>query len=158
VGLPLGVEFAKKRKVVGFDINAKRVAERQAGQDHTLEVQAEELRQAVHLSYTTDPTALQGCDVFVVTVPTPIDEHNRPDLTPLPLVKAGTSIGKLLKKGDIVIDTNICIYGMKRTPDSDRILRRISGRSRSYGGDCHFVGDSLRTGFWRGKFSPEVQG
>ena len=101
VGLPLAVEFGKKRKVLGFDINAKRVAELQTGQDHTLEVEPEELQQAVHLRFTTDPAALGDCTVFIVTVPTPIDEHNRPDLTPL--IKASTTIGKVLKKGDIVI-------------------------------------------------------
>src|SRR5574337_965602 len=101
VGLPLAVEFGKKRKVVGFDVNADRVAELRAGHDHTLEVEPDELRQAVHLNCTTDPAALAECDVFIVTVPTPIDEHKRPDLTPL--IKASTTIGKALKKGDIVI-------------------------------------------------------
>jgi len=101
VGLPLAVEFGKKRKVVGFDLNAKRVAELQAGQDHTLEVEPAELRQAVHLSYTNDPAALAACDLFIVTVPTPIDAHKRPELSPL--IKASATIGKVLKKGDIVI-------------------------------------------------------
>ena len=101
VGLPLAVEFGKKRKVVGFDINAKRVAELQAGHDYTLETEPEELRQARHLHYTTDPAALAACSIFIVTVPTPIDDHNRPDLTPL--IKASATIGKVLKKGDIVI-------------------------------------------------------
>ena len=101
VGLPLAVEFGKKRKVVGFDINAKRVAELQAGHDYTLETEPEELRQARHLHYTIDPAALAACSIFIVTVPTPIDDHNRPDLTPL--LKASATIGKVLKKGDIVI-------------------------------------------------------
>lgn len=101
VGLPLAVEFGKKRKVTGFDINVKRVAELQAGQDHTLEVEPAELRQAAHLSYTTDPMALKDCDVFIVTEPTPIDAHKLPDLTPL--IRTSTTIGKVLKKGDIVI-------------------------------------------------------
>ena len=101
VGLPLAVEFGKKRKVVGFDINAKRVAELQAGHDFTLETEPDELRQARHLNYTTDPAALAACNIFIVTVPTPIDDHNRPDLTPL--IKASATIGKVLKKGDIVI-------------------------------------------------------
>ena len=101
VGLPLAVEFGKKRKVVGFDINAKRVAELQAGHDYTLETEPDELRQARYLHYTTDPAALAACSIFIVTVPTPIDDHNRPDLTPL--IKASATIGKVLKKGDIVI-------------------------------------------------------
>jgi len=101
VGLPLAVEFGKKRKVVGFDINAKRVSELRAGYDRTLETEPDELCQALHLSYTTDPEALAPCTVFIVTVPTPIDEHHRPDLKPL--ISASATIGKVLKKGDIVI-------------------------------------------------------
>ena len=101
VGLPLAVEFGKKRKVVGFDINAKRVTELRAGYDRTLETEPDELGQALHLSYTTDPEALAPCNVFIVTVPTPIDEHHRPDLKPL--ISASATIGKVLKKGDIVI-------------------------------------------------------
>ena len=78
VGLPLAVEFGKKIKVVGFDINAKRVTELRAGYDRTLETEPDELSQALHLSYTTDPQALASCTVFIVTVPTPIDEYHRP--------------------------------------------------------------------------------
>jgi UDP-N-acetyl-D-galactosamine dehydrogenase len=101
VGLPLAVEFGKHRPVVGFDINAKRVAELQGGTDHTLEVDATELSTAKHLAYTTQLADLQPCNVFIVTVPTPIDEHKQPDLTPL--VKASETIGKVLKNGDVVI-------------------------------------------------------
>jgi UDP-N-acetyl-D-galactosamine dehydrogenase len=101
VGLPLAVEFGKKRKVVGFDISAKRVAELRAGNDRTLEVEPADLLEAVHLGCTSDPADLQGCDVFIVTVPTPIDAYKRPDLGPL--INASAAIGKVLKKGDIVI-------------------------------------------------------
>jgi UDP-N-acetyl-D-glucosamine/UDP-N-acetyl-D-galactosamine dehydrogenase len=101
VGLPLAVEFGKRRSVIGFDINLKRVSELNAGQDHTLEVEPIELKQATQLQYTTDPEALKGCDIFIVTVPTPIDEHKRPDLSPL--IKASITIGNVLKKGDVVI-------------------------------------------------------
>jgi UDP-N-acetyl-D-glucosamine/UDP-N-acetyl-D-galactosamine dehydrogenase len=101
VGLPLAVEFGKKRQVIGFDIHAMRIAELQSGQDRTLEVETSELLEATHLSFTTDPETLRTCDVFIVTVPTPIDAHKRPDLTPL--IKASATIGKVLKKGDIVI-------------------------------------------------------
>ena len=124
VGLPLAVEFGKKRKVVGFDINAKRVAELQAGQDHTLEAEPEELRQAVHLSYTSDATVLAECTLFIVTVPTPIDEHNRPDLTPL--LKASASIGKVLKKGDIVIYEST-VYPGATEEECVPVLARHSG-------------------------------
>lgn len=101
VGLPLAVEFGKNRKVVGFDIHEKRVLELRAGQDRTLEVEAAELSAAEKLSFTTNPEDLRACGIFIVTVPTPIDTHKQPDLTPL--IKASTTIGKVLKKGDIVI-------------------------------------------------------
>ncbi|WP_180136478.1 Vi polysaccharide biosynthesis UDP-N-acetylglucosamine C-6 dehydrogenase TviB [Acinetobacter sp. YH12066] len=101
VGLPLAVEFGKKVPVVGFDIHQKRIDELQGGQDHTLEVSSEELKQATHLSYTTNLEQLADCNFFIVTVPTPIDEFKQPDLTPL--VKASESIAKVLKKGDVVV-------------------------------------------------------
>ncbi|MFW2046067.1 Vi polysaccharide biosynthesis UDP-N-acetylglucosamine C-6 dehydrogenase TviB [Acinetobacter variabilis] len=101
VGLPLAVEFGKKVPVVGFDIYQKRIDELKNGQDHTLEVSPEELKQAIHLSYSANLEDLKNCNFFIVTVPTPIDEFKQPDLTPL--VKASTSIGKVLKKGDVVV-------------------------------------------------------
>ena len=101
VGLPLAVEFGKHRPVVGFDINAKRVAELQSGQDHTLEVTPEELATANQLHYSCNLADIATCGVFIVTVPTPIDQANRPDLTPL--VKASETVGKVLKKGGVVI-------------------------------------------------------
>ncbi|MGK7250785.1 Vi polysaccharide biosynthesis UDP-N-acetylglucosamine C-6 dehydrogenase TviB [Acinetobacter oleivorans] len=101
VGLPLAVEFGKKVSVVGFDIYQKRISELKNGQDHTLEVSPEELKQAAQLSYTSDLEDLKDCNFFIVTVPTPIDDYKQPDLTPL--VKASTSIGKILKKDDIVV-------------------------------------------------------
>ena len=101
VGLPLAVEFGKQRPVLGFDINAARVAELQGGHDHTLECSAGELRAAAHLRFSHDPADLKACQVFIVTVPTPVDGANRPDLTPL--VKASQTVGGALKKGDVVI-------------------------------------------------------
>lgn len=80
VGLPLAIEFGKQRSVVGFDINQARVDELKSGQDHTLEVSPEELKAAQHLSFTTRPDDLRVCNCFIVTVPTPIDEHKQPDL------------------------------------------------------------------------------
>lgn len=103
VGLPLAVEFGKKRPVIGFDIKTSRIAELKAGHDHTLEVSESELRQAKHLRFIADLADLrsEGPIVFVVTVPTPVDLANRPDLTPL--IKASESVGRLLKPKDIVI-------------------------------------------------------
>ena len=101
VGLPLAVEFGKKRVVIGFDINIKRIAELESGQDHTLEVLPDELKHAKHLKYSADIDQLKLAQVFIVTVPTPIDAANRPDLKPL--VSASETVGKVLKKGDVVI-------------------------------------------------------
>ncbi len=101
VGLPLAVEFGKKMPVVGYDIVQNRIDELKRGHDSTLEVEADLLQMADKLSYTAELDDLRGCNTFIVTVPTPIDAHKRPDLTPL--VKASQALGTILKKGDIVI-------------------------------------------------------
>ena len=101
VGLPLAVEFGKLFQTIGFDINAGRVAELNDGRDSTLEVDAAELREADKLVFTTDLDAIAASNVYVVTVPTPIDEHKRPDFTPL--VRASQAIGKVLSRGDVVV-------------------------------------------------------
>jgi len=101
VGLPLAVEFGKKRRVIGFDINAGRVAELKQGHDRTLEVEPDELKEASGLTYSDNPADLAGAKVFIVTVPTPIDEANRPDLTPL--VKASETVGRHMPAGSVVI-------------------------------------------------------
>ena len=101
VGLPLAVEFGKVRPVLGFDINQGRVEELRSGKDHTLECSPEELAQAKHLAYSADSEDLKSCQVYIVTVPTPVDKANRPDLTPL--IKASETVGSVLKVGDIVV-------------------------------------------------------
>lgn len=101
VGLPLAVEFGKKRAVLGFDIQSKRVAELRAGKDSTLEVDANELKAASHLAFSDNVNDLRACDIFIVTVPTPVDKANRPDLSPL--IKASETVGKAIKPGAIVI-------------------------------------------------------
>jgi UDP-N-acetyl-D-galactosamine dehydrogenase len=101
VGLPLAVEFGKKSKVVGFDINQSRINELKSGTDSTLETTSQELKEATHLSYTTSLADIKDCTIFIVTVPTPIDKHKKPDLTPLE--KSSEAVGTILKKGDIVI-------------------------------------------------------
>ncbi len=101
VGLPLAVEFGKKSPVVGFDIHQKRIDELRSGQDHTLEVSPEELKKAEYLQFSADLDDLKKCNFFIVTVPTPIDGVNRPDLTPLR--KASETIGKVISKGDVVV-------------------------------------------------------
>lgn len=101
VGLPLAVEFGKKRKVIGFDVNPKRVIELNGGNDHTLECNPGELAEAEHLCFSDNPQDLKSAHIFIVTVPTPVDQANRPDVTPL--VKASEIVGKALKVGDIVV-------------------------------------------------------
>jgi UDP-N-acetyl-D-glucosamine/UDP-N-acetyl-D-galactosamine dehydrogenase len=123
VGLPLATEFAKRRDVVGFDINAARVEALKQGKDTTLEVSEEELREAKGLVYTTNPADIAQCNVFIVTVPTPIDEHKQPDLTPL--IKASETIGKILKRGDIVIFEST-VYPGATEEDCAPVLERFS--------------------------------
>ena len=101
VGLPLAVEFGKKITTVGFDINQARIAELKAGNDSTLEVEPVEIAKATKITYTDNIEDIRNCNIFIVTVPTPIDEYNRPDLTPLE--KSSASIGSILKTDDIVI-------------------------------------------------------
>ena len=124
VGLPLAVEFGKKYPVIGFDINERRVAELQSCQDHTKEVEPNELRQAKFLTYTTNPEVLRTSNCYIVTVPTPIDEHKRPDLTPL--IKASETVGKVLKSGDIVIYEST-VYPGATEGDCVPILEKFSG-------------------------------
>ena len=101
VGLPLAVEFGKQFPTIGLDIDPDRIRELQAGHDSTLEVTTEELRQASHLSYTDHIENLATCNVYIVTVPTPVDEYKRPDFGPL--IGASTTVGRLLKPGDIAV-------------------------------------------------------
>ena len=103
VGLPLAVEFGKKSTVVGFDINQPRINDLKNGVDSTLETTYEELKDAVHLSYTINLDDVKDCEIFIITVPTPIDKHKRPDLTPLE--KSSEAVGSILKEaepGDLV--------------------------------------------------------
>jgi UDP-N-acetyl-D-glucosamine/UDP-N-acetyl-D-galactosamine dehydrogenase len=101
VGLPLAAEFGKHFETVGFDLKSSRIAELKAGRDSTLEVSKAELAAVPHLTFTADPAELRKCRVFIVTVPTPIDDYKRPDLSPLE--RASETVGKLLKKGGVVI-------------------------------------------------------
>ena len=101
VGLPLAVEFGKKYATIGFDINANRIKELKSGKDSTLEVEPEELKKVTNLQYTSELDQIAGCDVYIVTVPTPIDEFKQPDLRPLK--SASLTVGKVLNQGNIVI-------------------------------------------------------
>ncbi|WP_266182483.1 Vi polysaccharide biosynthesis UDP-N-acetylglucosamine C-6 dehydrogenase TviB [Dyella humicola] len=101
VGLPLAVEFGKRYDTIGFDINHGRIAELRDGRDNTLEVSADELADVEHLHFSSDPADLADRNVYIVTVPTPIDSAKRPDLTPL--IRASETLGKVLKRGDVVV-------------------------------------------------------
>lgn len=124
VGLPLAVEFGKHRPVIGFDIKADRLAELRAGCDRTREISGQELLEARHLALTADPTDLRAATVFIVTVPTPIDAHKRPDLTAL--LRASETVGHALKAGDIVIYEST-VYPGATEEDCVPVLERISG-------------------------------
>jgi UDP-N-acetyl-D-galactosamine dehydrogenase len=124
VGLPLAVEFGRRFSTVGFDIKTARVDELKAGHDSTLETDAAELAAATKLSFTTRLADLKSCRVFIVTVPTPIDEYKRPDLTPL--VKSSESVGQVLKKGDVVVYEST-VYPGCTEEICVPILERVSG-------------------------------
>jgi len=124
VGLPLAVEFGKIREVVGFDIHQQRIDQLKMGHDRTLETTKEELESAQKLQFTTNHEDLRSCNCFIVTVPTPIDEHKRPDLTPL--FKASETVGKVLKKGDVVIYEST-VYPGATEEDCVPVLEKFSG-------------------------------
>ena len=124
VGLPLAVEFGKHRAVLGFDIDTHRVNELQQGRDHTLECSAEELARAKQLTYSCDANDLRDAQVFVVTVPTPVDQANRPDMTPL--IKASETVGRALKAGDLVIYEST-VYPGATEEVCVPVLERLSG-------------------------------
>ena len=124
VGLPLAAEFGKTFPVVGFDVDAERVDQLRRGHDRTLEMSAEELAEAKQLEFATDLAAIAGCNVFIVTVPTPIDPHKRPDLGPL--LRASETVGKVLKRGDIVIYEST-VYPGATEEDCVPVLERTSG-------------------------------
>lgn len=124
VGLPLAVEFGKQYSVRGFDISSARINELREGTDSTLECSAGELAEATHLTFTSDPEALRGCDVFIVTVPTPIDSSNRPDLTPL--LRASDTVGRVIRKGDHVIYEST-VYPGATEEDCIPVVEQLSG-------------------------------
>ena len=124
VGLPLAVEFGKKYQVLGFDINQTRVNELNAGHDRTHEVASSQLKASEKLTFSASPEMLSTCNVFIVTVPTPIDKYKKPDL--IPLLSASKTVGKVLKKNDIVIYEST-VYPGCTEEDCVPVLERESG-------------------------------
>jgi len=143
VGLPLAVEFGRKRSVVGFDINQRRIDELKVGKDFTLETTQEELAAAKHLSFTTNIEDIRTCNCYIVTVPTPIDEHKRPDLTPL--IKASQTVGKILKKGDIVIYEST-VYPGCTEEDCVPVLEKHSGLKFNQDFFCGYSPERINPG------------
>ncbi|MDM5149280.1 Vi polysaccharide biosynthesis UDP-N-acetylglucosamine C-6 dehydrogenase TviB [Aeromonas salmonicida] len=143
VGLPLAVEFGKKYPVLGFDINKARLAELSKGHDSTLEVNDQELAEAKHLTYSSSLDDLKACNVFIVTVPTPINEHKQPDLTPL--IKASETIGKVLKQGDIVIYEST-VYPGATEEDCVPVLERVSGLTFNRDFFCGYSPERINPG------------
>ena len=143
VGLPLAVEFGKLRPVLGFDINKTRIEELRSGTDHTLETDAHELAEASQLSFSHDRADLKSCQVYIVTVPTPVDQANRPDLTPL--VKASETVGQALKKGDIVVYEST-VYPGATEEVCVPILEKISGLKFNVDFFCGYSPERINPG------------
>ena len=151
VGLPLAVEFGKKYQTTGFDINGPRIEELISGHDVTLEVDETELKQATQLSYTMDTEQLKECNIYIVTVPTPIDKHKRPDLTPLE--KASEAVGKVLSKGDIVIYEST-VYPGATEEVCVPILEQHSGLTYLHTDNCKQITDGFYCGYSPERINP----
>ena len=142
VGLPLAIEFAKKYEVLGFDINQNRIDELSKGLDRTLEVNEIELK-STKMKFSRIIEDLKACDTFIITVPTPIDEHKRPDLTPL--IKASETVGKALKKGDIVIYESTVFPGCTED-DCVPVLEKTSGLKYNQDFFCGYSPERINPG------------
>jgi UDP-N-acetyl-D-galactosamine dehydrogenase len=143
VGLPLAVEFGKHRSVVGFDINPARIAELQSGADGTLEVSPDELKTARQLAYSCNIDDLRDCRVFIVTVPTPVDKANRPDMTPL--VRASETVGKVMPEGAVVIYEST-VYPGATEEVCVPILERFSGKEFNVDFFCGYSPERINPG------------
>lgn len=143
VGLPLAVEFGKKYQIVGFDINQKRINELKEGKDGTDEVEPEELKEATGLSFTSQIDDIKECNVYIVTVPTPIDQYKKPDLNPL--LKASETVGKVLKSGDIVIYEST-VYPGCTEDDCVPVLEQQSGLKYNEDFYCGYSPERINPG------------
>jgi UDP-N-acetyl-D-galactosamine dehydrogenase len=143
VGLPLALEFSKKRMVIGYDINRNRIDELKAGIDRTRECQDDELKEAIHLTYTNSAEDLTQATIFIITVPTPIDQYNRPDLGPL--VNASKSVAKVLKRGDCVIYEST-VYPGCTEEDCVPVLERYSGLIFNQDFSCGYSPERINPG------------
>lgn len=143
VGLPLAVEFGKVRSVVGFDVNPKRIGELKAGLDSTLETTAEELSAATQLVFSSNSEDIHSCNCFIISVPTPIDRHKRPDLTCL--LRASETVGRILKPGDIVIYESTVFPGCTED-DCVPVLEEFSGLRFNHDFFCGYSPERINPG------------
>ena len=143
VGLPLAVEFGKQRQVLGFDINSERIAELISGRDHTLEVSANELKSAYQLSFSSKPDDLKSCQVFIITVPTPVDKANRPDL--MHLIKASETVAGFMPQGAIVIYEST-VYPGATEEVCVPVLEKYSGKKFNLGFYCGYSPERINPG------------
>ncbi len=143
VGLPLAVEFGKMMEVVGFDINQNRIAELKTGFDRTLETEKAELQNSKGLSFSFQSEDLKTANYFIVTVPTPVDVYKKPDLTPL--IKASETIGKVLKKGDVVIYEST-VYPGCTEEDCVPVLEKFSGLKFNVDFFCGYSPERINPG------------
>lgn len=143
VGLPLAVEFGKKLSVIGFDINERRIHELREGIDHTLEVNAGELKAAERLVFSSNSEDLRSCEIFIVTVPTPIDSANRPDLTPL--VKASETVGRVMRDGAIVVFEST-VYPGATEEVCVPVLEKYSGKKFNSNFFCGYSPERINPG------------
>lgn len=143
VGLPLAVEFGKSRPTLGFDVNRSRIEELRSGSDSTLEVTGTDLKKASHLRFSFESKDLSSCEIFIVTVPTPIDDANRPNLTPI--IKASETVAKFLKAGDIVIYESTVFPGCTEEVCVP-ILENISGLTYNKDFFCGYSPERINPG------------
>jgi UDP-N-acetyl-D-galactosamine dehydrogenase len=143
VGLPLAVEFSKKRPTVGFDIKRERVAELRAGVDSTREVRSDELRDATNLMFSSDIEEIRNCNVMIVAVPTPIDAHKRPDFRPL--IGASQTVGRVLKKGDVVVYEST-VYPGATEERCIPVLETVSGLTYNRDFFCGYSPERINPG------------
>jgi UDP-N-acetyl-D-glucosamine/UDP-N-acetyl-D-galactosamine dehydrogenase len=143
VGLPLAVEFGKKYSVLGFDINQIRIDELKSGYDRTQEMTSEELKSLKHLSFSTDKEQLETCNIFIITVPTPIDKYKKPDLTPL--LSASRTVGKFLKKNDVIIYEST-VYPGCTEEDCVPVLEKESGLKFNQDFFCGYSPERINPG------------
>jgi UDP-N-acetyl-D-glucosamine/UDP-N-acetyl-D-galactosamine dehydrogenase len=143
VGLPLAIEFGKKYSVIGFDVNKQRINELNEGFDRTKETERKDITTSIFLKFSLDTTDIKDCNIYIITVPTPIDQFKKPDLSPL--LKASETVGKVLKKGDIVIYEST-VYPGCTEEDCVPVLEKFSGLTFNKDFFCGYSPERINPG------------